>query len=428
MKHLKIKKIEIPYLIIIIYLRTSSISTIMRRTFSLCMLLVLFVVQCKTDKKSGVETSPENPQASTTFAFASNPREVPEQEVKTLEIGSVAPDFELPGVDGKYHSLSDYDAAKVLVILFTCNHCPTAQAYEERIKMITADYMDKNVQVVAISPNSPLGLLYEELGYSDLGDTFEEMVIRAADQEFNFPYLYDGDDQKVTLAYGPVATPHAFVFDKERKLHYVGRIDDSEKPGTGHGEDLRHAIDQVLEDRPVEVPVTKTFGCSTKWGWKTKMRSKIDKEWAQQEVQLMETDTEGIRALFRNDTDKLRLINIWATWCGPCRLEYPEFIVVQRMFGARDFEFVSISADDLSKKERALKFLEKAQSAVSNYIAATKNKYELIEAVDEAWNGALPYTVLIEPGGNVVWRHQGEADFRELKRTIVDHPMIGRVY
>ena len=98
------------------------------------------------------------------------------------------------------------------------------------------------------------------------------------------------------------------------------------------------------------------------------------------------------------------------------------------MFGARDFEFVSLSADNLSKKENALKFLKKSQSAIPNYIATTSDKYKLIEAVDPEWNGALPYTVLIEPGGNVVWRHQGEADFQELKRTIVDHKMIGRVY
>ncbi|MBT8183663.1 MAG: TlpA family protein disulfide reductase, partial [Eudoraea sp.] len=130
----------------------------------------------------------------------------------------------------------------------------------------------------------------------------------------------------------------------------------------------------------------------------------------------------------KNNSENLRLINIWATWCGPCRLEYPDFIVVQRMFGSRDFEFVSLSADDLSKKEDALKFLKKSQSAVPNYIAKTTDKYKLIEAVDPEWNGALPYTVLIEPGGNVVWRHQGEADFQELKRTIVDHEMIGRVY
>ena len=410
------------------YLRTALILLVMLRNLLYILLTISICFQCKSDKKSNSENGLDTTIASAAFSFKSNPQEVPEQEIKTLEIGAKAPDFKLPGVDGRYHSLSDYDTAEILVILFTCNHCPTAQAYEERIKKIAADYTDKNVQIVAISPNSPLGLLYEELGYSDLGDTYEDMLIRAKEQNFNFPYLYDGDTQKVTLAYGPVATPHAFVFDKKRSLQYVGRIDGSEKPGTANGEDLRNAIDQVLAGNPIIEPVTKTFGCSTKWGWKTKMRSKVDKEWSEKEVQLTEIDTEGIKVLLKNNSEKLRLVNIWATWCGPCRLEYPDFIVVQRMFGDRDFEFISLSADDLSKKEDALKFLKKAQSAVPNYIASTKDKYELIEAVDPDWNGALPYTVLIEPGGKVIWSHQGEADFQELKRTIVDHEMIGRVY
>lgn len=387
---------------------------------ALCVLSVA-LFNCKQEKKGE-----EDVQAP--FQFVSNPVVVPEQKVAPLEIGAKAPDFRLPGVDGRYHSLSDYAQAKVLVIIFTCNHCPTAQAYEERIMAIDADYKSKGVQVIAISPNSPLGLLYEELGYSDLGDSFEDMVIRAKERQFDFPYLYDGDDQKVSLAYGPAATPHCFVFDSDRVLKYVGRIDGSEKPGTANGEDLRNAIDDVLAGNEIEKPLTKTFGCSTKWGWKTKMRERVDTEWAEKEVALEETNTDGLKSLMKNEGSNLRLVNVWATWCAPCRLEYPQFVVVQRMFGARDFEFVSVSADKLEKKPEALEFLEKSQSAVTNYISTTDDKYELIEAIDPDWNGALPYTALIEPGGRVVWSYQGEVDFQELKRTIVDHPMIGRVY
>lgn len=392
----------------------------------LCLVfMMVLVIQCKPDKKQSTETSLP---ATEVFEFTSNPVMVPEQEIRTLEPGEDAPDFYLPGTDGKFHSLDDYKDAKAWVVIFTCNHCPTAQAYEDRIISVADDYRSKGVQLIAISPNSPLGLLYEELGYSDLGDTYEDMVLRAEDKDFNFPYLYDGDNQKVSLAYGPVATPHAFVFDPQRILRYTGRIDGSEKPGTANGEDLRNALDKVLVGAAVPEPVTKTFGCSTKWGWKVEMKKKIDTEWKEKEVVLNELNPDEIRTLFSNEGDKLRLINIWATWCGPCRLEYPEFIVLQRMFGARDFEFVSLSADALDAKGKALEFLKNAQSAVPNYISATGDKYALIEAVDPEWAGALPYTVLLEPGGRVVWRYQGEANFRELKKVIVEHPMMGRVY
>ena len=147
------------------------------------------------------------------------------EEPATLEIGSRAPDFTLPGVDGRDYSLKDFDQSAVLVLVFTANHCPTAQAYEDRIKVLAADYRGRGVAVAAISCNDPLALRLDELGYTDMSDTFEEMQIRARDKGFDFPYLYDGETQKVSLAYGPASTPHVFIFDRERKLRYCGRID-----------------------------------------------------------------------------------------------------------------------------------------------------------------------------------------------------------
>lgn len=384
---------------------------------------------CQSDNSPADQATDANEISSTAATFVANPQPVPEQEVTTLPIGANAPDFNLPGIDGKMHSLKDYADAKILLIIFTCNHCPTAQAYEDRIKKIVTDYQSKGVQVIGISPNSPLGLLYEELGYTDLDDDYDAMIIRGEDQSFNFPYLYDGDNESASLKYGPVATPHAFVFDQDRKLQYVGRLDAVEKPGTANAEDLRAALDAVLAGETPDVQETKTFGCSTKWGWKTDMKTRVEGEWAEKPVSLETISEQGIKDLLKNeDSDKLRLINVWATWCGPCILEYPEFIVLQRMYGARDFEFVSISADKPDQKEKALKFLQSKNSALTNYIFDQDDKYALIEAIDPDWNGALPYTILVEPGGEVVWAHQGEVDFLELKRTIVDHPMIGRYF
>src|SRR5947209_6348910 len=150
------------------------------------------------------------------------------EQAKTLEIGAAAPDFSSPGVDGKEHSLKEFAAAKVLVVIFTCNHCPTAQAYEKRILALDADYKDKGVALVAIMPNDPLAVRLDELGYTDLSDSLAEMKIRARDKHFPFPYLYDGDTQATSRAYGVLATPHIYVFDAARKLRYVGRVDDSD--------------------------------------------------------------------------------------------------------------------------------------------------------------------------------------------------------
>ena len=183
------------------------------------------------------------------------------KEPETLGIDQPAPEFNLKGTDGKFYSLNSFSKAKVLVIIFSANHCPTAQAYEDRIISITRDYQPNGVQVVVISSNDNQALNLSELGYTDLGDTYDEMIIRAKDKKYNFPYLYDGDDQKTALAYGPVATPHAFVFNSFRKLKYEGRIDAKEKPGSGQGEDLRKAIDAILEEKAPNPATTKVFGC-----------------------------------------------------------------------------------------------------------------------------------------------------------------------
>jgi thiol-disulfide isomerase/thioredoxin len=296
------------------------------------------------------------------------------------------------------------------------------------IKLVN-DYSQKGVQMVAISPNSPLGLLYEELGYTDLDDDYESMILRAEYAKYNFPYLYDGDTEEASLKYGPFATPHAYVFDQDRRLVYQGRLDAVEKPGTADAEDLRRAIDETLEGKPVSLSSTKVFGCTTKWGWKNEYREKVDADWAAREVSLENADVDKIKSIVKNTgSTKLRLINVWATWCGPCIIEYPEFLVLQRMYGARDFEFVSISADRPDQHEKALAFLQKQQSGIPNYLFSLDDKYALIEAVDPDWNGALPYTLLVDTEGNKVWSHQGQVDFLELKRAIVEHPMKGRYY
>lgn len=411
-----------------LFQKLTNMNPILRRPyFPMFLLFFAMGISCKQVEKTG-ESIPQEELTTGAPFFTANPQAIPEQEVKTLEIGEKAPDFKLPGTDGKFYTLADFDDAKALVIIFSCNHCPTAQAYEERMIQISADYKAQGVDLVVISPNSINGILPEELGYSDMGDSFEEMIIRAKDMNYNFPYLYDGDTHEASIKYGPVATPHAYVFDKDRTLTYVGRMDASEKPGTGNSEDLRAAIDATLQGKAPELNKTKTFGCSVKWAWKNKYAIKVNKEWKEKPVSLENIDEAGLKTLLKNDSDKLRLINLWATWCGPCVIEYPEFVTMHRMFSGRDFEFVSVSADKMKSKDRALAFLQKKSSALKNYIFTNEDKYALIEAIDPEWNGALPYTVLVEPGGKVVYRQMGTIEPQELRTAIVEHPMIGRYY
>jgi len=173
-----------------------------------------------------------------------------------LDLGAKAPDFrDLQGADGKRYSLGSFDGKPVLVIVFTCNHCPYAVAYEDRVVAIQRDYTGKGVQLVAINSNDDKS--YPEDGYP-------QMVKRSKEKGFNFPYVRDAS-QKAAEAYGAVCTPHVFAFDKDRKLRYRGRIDDSKDSSAVKSPDLRNALDDLLAGRSVKVADTRPFGCSIKW-------------------------------------------------------------------------------------------------------------------------------------------------------------------
>jgi peroxiredoxin len=344
----------------------------------------------------------------------------------TLAIGATAPDFELPGVDGKTYSLADFAAAKVLVVVFTADHCPTAQAYEGRIEKLYADYEDRGVALVAISPNDPRALRLDEQGFTDLGDTLEDMKIRAKDRGWKFPYLYDGDTQETARKYGPVATPHVFVFDAQRKLRFVGRVDDNENPAKATTHEARDAIEAVLAGREVAVPTTKVFGCSVKWAEKSGWVERGEREWAQEPVALETIDTSTMKKIAKGDAKKLRLINAWATWCGPCVVEFPDLVALNHIYRDRDFEVVTVNADPPENRDKALEFLKSKHASMRNVALAKGDPYDMVEAVDRRWQGALPYTMLVAPGGKVLYRSEGAFDLLALRKAIVG--WLGRYY
>lgn len=342
-----------------------------------------------------------------------------------LPIGSPAPDFDLPGVDGKRHTLKDFAKAKLLAIIFTCNHCPTAQAYEERVKALAAEYQPRGVAVVAVNPNSPTAVRADELGYTDLDDTLEAMKIRAAHQKFNFPYLDDGETEVFSKKLGPVATPHVFIFDAERRLRFQGRIDNNEREDLVKTRDTRDALEALLAGRTPAVAETKVFGCSTKWDYKGEGNGRWMEKVRKEPVNLEPADAALLKELRANKSGKVRLINAWATWCGPCVSEFDDLIDTNLRFRHRDFEMVTVAAEFPDQKEKVHAFLKKHAASTRNYYFASTDKYPLIEALDPDWNGALPHTLLLGPDGTVLYRETGDLNFLELRRAIV--PALNRI-
>ncbi len=346
-------------------------------------------------------------------------------EVTPLAIGAAAPDFTLPGVDGQDHSLAEYADAKLLVVVFTCNHCPTAQAYEERLRRLHADFKDRGVAVVAISPNDPQAVRLDELGYTDVSDSLDDMKVRAKERGFEFPYLYDGDTQKMSRAYGVLATPHVFIFDQARTLRYNGRIDDSDI-ATVTSHDARNAIDALLKGEPVPVATTRVFGCSTKWA--DKRQSAVDslEKWNKEPVELSVATANEIRSLMKNDSENYRLINVWSVTCVPCITELAEFVTINRMYRKRPFEMVTVCMDSPDLQEQALRFLKEQHVSAQNLIFATADRDAFAEALDPKWQGPVPYTLLVAPGGEILERWSDEIDPQQVKRAIVER--LGRTY
>ena len=336
-----------------------------------------------------------------------------------LAIGSQAPDFSLSGVDGKIHKLSDYAASQVLVIVFMCNHCPIASIYEQRVQKLADEYGPKGVAVVAIQPNDPEAIRVDELDSADTSDSLDEMKIRVQYKHLRYPYLYDGETQAVARALGPQATPHVFVFDRDRKLRYQGRFDNSYRVELVKSEDARNAVDALLDGKPVPAEQTGVFGCSTKWKEKMEARIADQKKIDAEPVRLDLATAEDLQKLRANATGKMLLVSFWATWCGPCVHEFPDVETTYRMYRVRDFDLVTVSTNMPDEKAGVLKMLEKQHASSRNLLFGSDDTYALQAAFDPKWKAGVPYTVLIAPGGKILYERQGDIDFLELRRTIL---------
>jgi peroxiredoxin len=366
-----------------------------------------------------------------TLSFAEEDKEIP----KVLPIGSAMPDFSLPSIDGKTHTQKDYAEAKIVCLIFTCNHCPDSVAAAVRTEQIHQEYKEKGIAIIAINSNNPIGLRPDELGYSPYGDSFEEMKPFADSHGWTFPYLYDGEKQEFATACGAQSTPHVFVFDADRKLRYTGRMDDAGRSSDPVEKSyLREAFEAILDGKEIAEPVTRSFGCSTKWLFKAESVATEQKAWEEKIVTLEDIDEDLAKKLRENKSGNVRVINFWSTTCGPCVAEFPDLVDTYRRFQNRNVDFISISLDPIAKKEKALKFLQSRHAALSNrtkpsmekegrtsnnYIWTGGNPDLLAEAIFPEWSGALPLTVIISPDGKILWSHNAELDVVELRTQIL---------
>jgi peroxiredoxin len=358
-------------------------------------------------------------------------------EPKTLEIGASAPDFDLIGTDDKRHSLAEFADKDLLVVIFTTNHCPDAIASFPRMRQLVSDYHDRNVGFVTINGNDPQAVMLDELRWTRYDDTLESMKIVAKDENFNLPYLYDGDTQSTTKAFGALATPHVFIFDRERKLQYTGRLDNGRRnPGPASTSEARDAIEALLAGKAVPTPKTHVFGCATKWSEDRPLVAKTDQAWNERPVSLATIDVGEVTKLVANESTALRLINVWSTTCGPCVVEFPDLVKTYRRFQNHPFELITISLDAPTEHDQVENFLQDQHAALArrterlikssgrntgNFIFSGDDLESLAPAIDSHWTGVQPYTILVAPGGEIHYRQTGKNDFDTLNATIAKY-------
>jgi peroxiredoxin len=221
------------------------------------------------------------------------------------------------------------------------------------------------------------------------------------------------------VKFGAVATPHIFIFDQDRKLRYQGRIDDNQREELVKTQDARNAIDALLAGKPVPVTDTTAFGCTTKWLSKA---SGVEQEWARIQAEPVTVDMIGaddLKKIRANSTDKVLLVNLWSTNCATCASQFFDLETTYRMYRKRAFDLITINTNAPAEAPQVLAFLKKEYASSQNKQFATADRGGLQAAWGEKWNLAQPLTMVIAPGGQVLYRKEGKIDILEVRRTIL---------
>jgi peroxiredoxin len=247
------------------------------------------------------------------------------------------------------------------------------------------------------------------------------MKIRVEYKHLPYPYLYDGDTESVSRAYGPQASPHIFLFDRERKLRCEGAIDDSYRVEFIKRHYALDAIDALLADKEVAVKHTGAFGCSTKWSDKEAANVVYMEKLNAQPVSLEMVSADTLKSLHTNADGNVRLIQFWSTQCSACLQEFAGIQDIYRMYSDRNFELVVVSMNKPDDKPAVTQWLDETHATSRNLLFDSANTAALQKAFDPKWEAGpeVPYTILLDADGNVLYQTAETVDLLKLRRTIL---------
>lgn len=336
-----------------------------------------------------------------------------------MPIGTAAPDFALKGTDDKVHTLSEFSKGKVLVVMFESVHCPVSENYEGRMRALYDTYHGKGVEFVAINPNNPKAVRLDELGYTDLTDSPEDMKIRVRDRHIPWPYVSDGETQTTAQKFGAVATPHIFIFDADRKLGYEGRIDDNQNEALVKVHDAHDAIEALLAGGTVAVPHRPAFGCSTKWLSKS---GDVEREMTRihaEPVALTAASAADLSALRANSGDKVTVVHFWSTTNRGGEKDFADLQTTWRMYRGRSYDYVTVNTDAAAMTAKATDFLHAQDASSRNMQLAPADLKTVESAFGSTWQPNEEFTAVIAPGGQLVYAQKGPADILAIRHAVL---------
>ncbi len=352
-------------------------------------------------------------------------------------IGQSAPEFTLKDFDDKTHSFKDH-RGRIAVVVFLSTECPFSNAYLERLRAIAGDYSKKNVTILGVNSNP-----------AESPDQVREHALK---NKLDFTILKD-EGSRVADAYGATRTPEAFVVDGSGVLRYRGRIDNAKELARVKRNDLREALDEMIAGKPVSVAETKAFGCPIKMIKKNNAVSSSKQSGSEETgvnsprfansfvPQKSKAPTKRVAAPgakapaatpnvallkpadFNKYKDSMKgkvlVINFWATWCGPCVAEFPEFVALDKKYRDQGVKIVGISADEITDiKRKVIPFIKAKKVTFDIVVQETDDPQEMIDVVYKDWQGTLPATFVYDKQGNMVYKRIGIIDRDELVAEI----------
>jgi hypothetical protein len=267
----------------------------------------------------------------------------------------------------------------------------------------------------------PSAVRLDELGYTDLTDSPADMKIRVKDKQIPWPYLYDGETQSTVQKFGAVATPHVFIFDQDRKLRYEGRIDDNQNQKLVKVHNVRDAIDALLQGKEVAVAHRPAFGCSTKWLSKS---GDVQREWAKiaaEPVVLKPASAADLISLRSNSGDKVTVIHFWNTANTNLASNFSQLETTYRMYRGRAYDFVTVNTNATTDADKVTGFLNSQHASSTNLQVASADPPSVQRAFGSLWQPDKEYTVVIAPGGKIVYTHKGPIEILDVRHAALSN-------